>query len=81
MSENSSLLCFSLSDMNMNLWRGMDRYFTDAGLWILFLNEDRHFHNDEQMDACDILYGDFLFKAEFTIKDVDTVLESFGGHL
>lgn len=34
---------------------------------------------DEQMDACDTLYGGFRFKAGFTMKDVDAVLAEFDG--
>lgn len=34
---------------------------------------------DEQLDACDVLYGDCRFEADFTIKDVEHVLEEFRG--
>lgn len=34
---------------------------------------------DQQLDACDILYGEFRFKATFTIKDVDEILAEFTG--
>lgn len=34
---------------------------------------------DEQLDACEILYGGFQFRAFFTIKDVELLLEEFEG--
>lgn len=34
---------------------------------------------DVQMDACELLYGGFRFRAEFTMKDVEAVLEEFAG--
>lgn len=34
---------------------------------------------DDQIDACDILFGGFRFKAGFTMKDVDAVLAEFDG--
>lgn len=34
---------------------------------------------DRQLDACDLLYGGFRFRAEFTIQDVEAVLEEFRG--
>ena len=34
---------------------------------------------DEQMDACEILYGGFVFRAEFTMGDVEQVLRDFQG--
>lgn len=35
------------------------------------------FDFDEQLDACDILFGEFQFKAWFTIKDVEDILSGF----
>ena len=32
---------------------------------------------DEQLDACEILFGGFSFQAFFTMKDVETVLKEF----
>lgn len=32
---------------------------------------------DEQLDACEILYGGFVFRAEFTMGDVELVLREF----
>lgn len=34
---------------------------------------------DEQLDACEILYGGFRFHAFFTMKDVELLLEEFRG--
>lgn len=34
---------------------------------------------DEQLDACELLYGGFVFRAHFTAKDVDTILTEFQG--
>lgn len=34
---------------------------------------------DEQLDACEILYGGFQFHAFFTMKDVELLLEEFQG--
>lgn len=34
---------------------------------------------DEQLDACDLLYGGFRFCAEFTMKDVNDILAEFEG--
>ena len=34
---------------------------------------------DEQMDACEMLYGNFVFRAAFTMKDVEAVLAEFQG--
>lgn len=34
---------------------------------------------DEQLDACEILFGGFQFHAFFTIKDVETLLAEFQG--
>lgn len=32
---------------------------------------------DEQLDACELLYGGFVFRAWFTMKDVEEALEGF----
>ncbi len=34
---------------------------------------------DEQLDACEALYGGFSFRAEFTMRDAETVLQEFQG--
>ncbi len=34
---------------------------------------------DRQLDACDILFGDFRFQAKFTGKDVEQILTEFEG--
>lgn len=34
---------------------------------------------DEQLDACDALYGGYTFRAEFGIQDVEEILKSFEG--
>ncbi|MBQ6888739.1 MAG: hypothetical protein IJN54_14660 [Lachnospiraceae bacterium] len=34
---------------------------------------------DEQLDACDILYGDFRFRATFTMDDVERCVKEFEG--
>lgn len=34
---------------------------------------------DAQLDACDVLYGGFRFRADFTMKDVEAVLKEFDG--
>lgn len=34
---------------------------------------------DEQLDACEVLYGGFVFQASFTIRDVEDILAGFRG--
>lgn len=34
---------------------------------------------DEQLDACELLYGGFTFQASFTVKDLDDILAEFHG--
>ena len=34
---------------------------------------------DEQLDPCEILYGNFAFRAWFTMEDVEAVLSEFEG--
>lgn len=34
---------------------------------------------DEQLDACEILYGGFIFRADFTMRDVTDILSEFRG--
>lgn len=34
---------------------------------------------DEQLDACECLYGEFNFRASFAIRDVEEILKEFAG--